>query len=227
VTGACAPVIPPPFGVQAPPTERDTMRACKCVRALAKHLPLSLFMEMTRSHVPLRRPLAVAISIAHAVLVGSVLACGSDKPIPAGTVTTGRPQAVRPPAPGDPNCPRTGTWQPCGLVDRVAKAGLSIKATNDSARVAFLPVPGVRYRVALTDTLLAFFFADSAALAKAIAPLDSLRIAPRSDSLSPWPALPSVIRSGNLLALYFAESDRQIERLRLAITAGAPAVSPP
>ncbi len=154
-------------------------------------------------------------------------ACGSDKPLPAGTVTTGAPQAVRPPSPGDPNCPRTGSWQPCGLVDRVAKAGLSIKATNDSARVDFLPVPGVRYRVALTDTLLAFFFADSAALAKAIAPLDSLRMAPRIDSVLPWPALPSVIRSGNLLALYFAESDRQIERLRLAITAGAPAMSPP
>jgi len=38
--------------------------------------------------------------------------------------------------------------------------------------------------------------------------------------------MPSVIRSGNLLALYFADSERQIERLRLAITAGAPAPVP-
>jgi len=69
-------------------------------------------------------------------------------------------------------------------------------------------------------------FADSAALAKAIAPLDTLRMTPPTDSLMPWPALPSVIRSGNLLALYFADSERQIERLRLAITAGAPAQVP-
>ncbi len=189
---------------------------------MAKCPPASLLTAMTRSRALRRHWPAVCTAFAI-----TVLACGSDKPIPAGTVTTGAPQAVRPPSPGDPNCPRTGTWQPCGLLDRVVKAGLSIKATNDSARVAFLPVPGVRYRVALTDTLLAFFFKDSSALAKAIAPLDSLRMAPRSDSLSPWPAPPSVIRSGNLLALYFADSDRQIERLRLAITAGAPAVSPP
>lgn len=153
-------------------------------------------------------------------------ACGTDKPAPNATVTSGAPMVVRPPAPGDPNCPRTGTWQPCGLVDRIVKAGLSFKATGDSLRVPFFDVPGVRYRVAVTDTMLAFFFADSTALAKAIAPLDTLRMVPPSDSLMPWPALPSVIRSGNLLALYFADSERQIERLRLAITAGAPAVTP-
>jgi len=108
-------------------------------------------------------------------------------------------------------------------VDRITKAGLSIKATNDSMRVPFLGVPGVRYRVAVTDTMLAFFFDDSASLSKAIAPLDTLRMTPPTDSVMPWPARPSVIRSGNLLALYFADSERQIERLRLAITAGAPA----
>jgi len=181
-----------------------------------------MFTAMTPPVPPHR-----AFSLVGTALAFAVLACGSDKPIPAGTVATGAPQAVRPPAPGDPNCPRTGLWQPCGLVDRVVKAGLSFKATNDSARVAFLPVPGVRYRVALTDTLLAFFFEDSAALARAIAPLDTLRMAPQTDSLSPWPAPPTVMRSGNLLALYFGESNRQIERVRLAITAGAPATPQP
>lgn len=155
--------------------------------------------------------------------MSGLLACGDKKPAADTTVTSGAPMAVRPPAPGDPDCPRTGQWQPCALVDRITKAGLSIKATNDSMRVTFLEVPGVRYRVAVTDTMLAFFFEDSAALAKAVAPLDTLRMTPPSDTLMPWPARPSVIRSGNLLALYFADSERQIERLRLAITAGAPA----
>jgi hypothetical protein len=179
---------------------------------------------MTPSH---NRRRDLTTLLARGAFALALLACGRDKPIPAGMVTTGAPLAVRPPSPGDPNCPRTGRWQPCGLVDRIVKAGLSIKATNDSARVPFFKTPGVRYRVAVTDTLLAFFFADSAALAKAIAPLDTLRMAPRSDSITPWPSAPNVIRSGNLLALYFADSDRQIERLRLAITAGAPAIVPP
>ena len=92
--------------------------------------------------------------------------------------------------------------------------------------VAFLPVPGVRYRVAVTDTMLAFFFKDSVSVDKALASLDTTRIAPKTDTTNPWSAMPSVIRSGNLLALYFADSERQIERLRLAITAGAPAPVP-
>lgn len=71
--------------------------------------------------------------------------------------------------------------------------------------------------------MLAFFFPDSVALTKAVAPLDTIRMAPTTDTTLPWQARPNVIRSGNLLVLYFAKSPRQIERLKLAITAGAPA----
>jgi hypothetical protein len=162
--------------------------------------------------------------LAQIVLLAAVIgACGgSEKTPPAGSVSMASPVAVRPPAPGDPACPRNGLWQPCALVDRVVHAGLSFKATGDSVRVPFLAVPGVRYRVAVTDTLLAFFFRDSVALNKSLAQLDTVRMAPPADSLLPWPSMPTVIRSGNLLALYFAASERQIERVRLAITAGAP-----
>ena len=106
-------------------------------------------------------------------------------------------------------------------------AGLSFKALDDTVRVPFIDVPGVQYRVAATDTMVAFFFPDSTALKAALAPLDSIRIAPKVDTTLPWRSMPTVIRSGNLLALYFAHSERQIERLRLAITAGAPAPAQP
>jgi hypothetical protein len=153
----------------------------------------------------------------------AAVACGgSDEPKPD-TAFVRPPVGVRAPAPGDPSCPRTGNWQPCALVDRVVHAGLSFKATGDSVRVPFLSVPGVRYRVAVTDTMLAFFFADSLAMQKALVRLDTVLMVPLGDSLSPWPAIPTVIRSANLLALYFATNERQIERVRLAITAGAPA----
>lgn len=133
------------------------------------------------------------------------------------------PIGVRAPGPGDPSCPRTGKWAPCALVDRIVHAGLSFKATGDSVRVPFIPTPAVRYRIAMTDTMLVFYFADSVALQKAIASLDTIRMAPARDTALPWPSMPEVIRSGNLMALYFPKSPQHIERVRLAITAGAPA----
>ena len=162
-----------------------------------------------------------------AAVVLGISACGGSDTLPAAdTAAASPPAAARAPAPGDPSCPRTGLWQPCALVDRIVHAGLSFKPLDDSVRVPFFSVPGVQYRVAATDTMVVFFFPDSLALAKAIAPLDTVRMALPADSLSPWPSRPSVIRSGNLLALYFAKSERQVERLRLAITAGAPAPAP-
>ena len=155
----------------------------------------------------------------------AVGACGEREPPKTGTVTMLPPAGVRAPTPGDPSCPRNGKWQPCALVDRLVHAGLSFKPVGDSVRVPFIAVPGVRYRVAVTDTMLAFFFADSISLQKALAKVDTVRMVPLRDSLSPWPALPTVIRSANLLALYFATNERQIERVRLAITAGAPAAA--
>lgn len=161
--------------------------------------------------------------IVELAIVIALAACNGDKAPAVDTVPLAAPVASRAPGPGDPSCPRNGLWQPCGLVDRVVHAGLSFKPLDDTVHVPFIDVPGVQYRVAATDTMIVFFFADSAALKKALAPLDSLRIAPKADTTLPWRSTPSVIRSGNLLALYFAHSDRQIERLRLAITAGAPA----
>lgn len=160
-------------------------------------------------------------------IVIAIAACTGEKAPALDTTAVSPTVAARAAAPGDSSCPRNGLWQPCGLVDRIVHAGLSFKPLEDTVRVPFLDVPGVQYRVAATDTMVAFFFPDSVALKKAIAPLDSIRIAPKTDTVSPWRSAPSVIRSGNLLALYFAHSERQIERLRLAITAGAPAPAQP
>ena len=162
-------------------------------------------------------------SFAGFAIVIVLAACSGEKAPAVDTAAVAPTIAARAAAPGDSSCPRNGLWQPCGLVDRIVHAGLSFKPLDDTVRVPFFVVPGVQYRVAATDTMVAFFFPDSTALAKALAPLDTFRIAPKTDTVSPWRSAPSVIRSGNLLALYFANSDRQIERLRLEITAGAPA----
>lgn len=178
-----------------------------------------------------KRPFVLVADAVLLATIGTVFAaCGdsaknaeSADTANSGMVTTVLPPVImRPPAPGDSTCPRNGLWQPCALVDRIVHAGLSFKPTGDTVRVPFLPRPGVQYRVALTDTMVVFFFDDSLALQQAIAPLDTLRMAPATDSVSPWPYQPVMMRSGNMLALYFASNARQIERIKLAITAGAP-----
>jgi hypothetical protein len=136
--------------------------------------------------------------------IACVTACGGEAPPPPKT-TVATPEP-RPPAPGDP----------------IVKAGLAFKEANDTMRVSYLSVPGVRYRVGTRATLVAFFYADSAALQRDLAPLDTLRLVPRGDTMPRWGGTPSMVRSNNLLAVLIDGSATQIERIGLAITAGAP-----
>ena len=97
----------------------------------------------------------------------------------------------------------------------------------DSVRVPFFKTPGVRYRIGKEARMVVYYFADSAAGAKAIDGLDPLRLTPRGDSIGAWPAPPrEVIRSANLIAVLFEVNATQAERVRLAITAGAPLTNP-
>jgi hypothetical protein len=171
--------------------------------------------------IPLRTN-SVGWAVVAATLV-CITACGGDAPPPPkATVATPAPRA---PAPGDPSCPRDGLWKPCALVDRIVKAGLSFKEAGDTIRVAYLSVPGVRYKVGTRATLVAFFYADSTTLQRDLAPLDTMRIVPRGDTMPRWGGTPSAVRSANLLAVLIDGSATQIERIGLAITAGAPQAS--
>ena len=129
----------------------------------------------------------------------------------------------RPATPSDSACPRDGTWKRCALEDRVVKSGLAFKPAGDSMKVAYLSVPGVRYKIGLTASMVAFFYADTVAAEKDVTALDRFRLTPRGDTIGAWKSVPSdVIWSGNLVAVLFDASATQIERLRLTITAGAP-----
>lgn len=89
-------------------------------------------------------------------------------------------------------------------------------------RAPFLAVPGARYNVGSVATLVAFIYADSAALARDWATLDTVRLTAKGDTTAPWPSRPFVVRSANLLVAMFDGSETQTERVGLAITAGAP-----
>ncbi len=94
---------------------------------------------------------------------------------------------------------------------------------KDTVRVPYFSEPGVRYAIGRVSTVVAFFFPDSATGVRETASLDQLTLSPPGDSLGAWPGVPAeVVRSVNLVAVLFDVTDRQAERLRLAITAGAP-----
>jgi hypothetical protein len=58
-------------------------------------------------------------------------------------------------------------------------------------------------------------------MARDMAKIDTLTVAPPGVA-SPWEGTPVLVRSGNLAAVLIADDGRQIERLTLALTAGAP-----
>jgi hypothetical protein len=66
-----------------------------------------------------------------------------------------------------------------------------------------------------------FIYADEAAMERDVAKIDTVTVAPAGVA-SPWDGTPVLVRSGNLAAVLITENQSQIERLTLALTAGAP-----
>lgn len=162
-------------------------------------------------------------SVLFAVVVAAACSGGDAPKVDAAASTPAVAVMPRPATPSDSACPRDGTWKRCALEDRVVKSGLAFKPAGDSMRVAYLSVPGVRYKIGLTASMVAFFYRDTLAAAKDVTTLDRFRLTPRGDTIGAWKSVPSdVIWSGNLVAVLFDASATQIERIRLTITAGAP-----
>jgi hypothetical protein len=150
-----------------------------------------------------------------------VAGCG-DSPRPEPRAVSTAAPVLRPPTPADSACPRDGLWRACHLEDRINKAGMGIKLL-DTIAVPYFAEPGTRYRIGRSAKLVAFYFADSAAGATATADLDKLHLTPRGDTLGGWPSAPfEAIRTANMIAVLFEVNATQAERVRLALTAGAP-----
>lgn len=67
-----------------------------------------------------------------------------------------------------------------------------------------------------------FIYPDEASLARDVAKMDTLAVAPIGIAGSWGETPPLLIRSGNLAAVLLSQNPRQAERLALALTAGAP-----
>ena len=162
----------------------------------------------------------VLLAVAAAVATG---ACrGAEAPAARAADTTspeGRfvaPSAA-PVAAGAP-CPPGPLWSQCGVRERLERAGLAPQP-SDTVRHAFLHVPGARYRVGDAE-LQAFVYETVEMRQRDTAPLDSVRAAPPGAEPG-WEKPPTLITSENLAAVLVGGNARQVERVTLALTAGA------
>jgi hypothetical protein len=166
------------------------------------------------------RPVVLALLVA--------AACGGrDAPERADSVASrGTATPAAPFTPGDStNCPEDGRWRVCSVEKRLKDAGLVPQKQDEPARHPFFSVPGTAYKVARGD-LEVFVYPDDAALARDLAALDTVRVAPKGET-GPWRMpRPTFIHSANLLAVYQSLSETQNERIGLALGAGPPQPNP-
>jgi hypothetical protein len=182
-------------------------------------------------------------SAALALAMLSVVACGKKEnatvgadsaSVPAPTaavvlppVTMPMPASVIAQQNARPSCPHDGKWALCGVVNRLRQAGFVVKPLDSasSRRKGFSVAPAV---YALGQSRLeVFLYADSAAMAKDIMAMDTVVAGPRG-APSQWGDVPPVlVRSANVAMVFLTSSQRQAERLALAITAGPPMAGSP
>ena len=135
--------------------------------------------------------------------------------------TSAVPRGAESPAALASGCPHTGRWALCNVESRLKQAGFVVKLKPEESptRVGFSVKP-VIYGVGRAR-LEVFIYDDEAALARDIAKMDTVRVAPVGANAT-WETPPLLIRSGNLAAVFLTDSPQQAERLALALTAGAP-----
>jgi len=91
---------------------------------------------------------------------------------------------------------------------------------RDSVRQPFLSVPGAVYAVGAGE-LQVYLYPDSTARRRDFANVDTVRVQPAGSAVA-WRATPTLMVSNNLAAILLSDSETQIERVRLALTAGLP-----
>lgn len=119
------------------------------------------------------------------------------------------------------SCPRDGLWHACSVERRLELSGLRPRLVDSVTRIPGIALDAQLWQIGRQSLRVVLFESDTKAAA-AMATLDSARAAPIGDGSVVWPERPTVIRSANLVALMLGGSDRQIERVSNALTAGPP-----
>jgi hypothetical protein len=118
-------------------------------------------------------------------------------------------------------CPRDGAWHECSLERRLQMSGFRTVRVDSIVQLPGVPRDAVVWALGRQSLRVVFFESPSAA-DEAMLALDSARAAPRGDTSAVWPDRPTLIRSANAIAVLVGGSDRTVERIANAITAGPP-----
>ncbi|HEY3288116.1 MAG TPA: hypothetical protein VGJ96_13440 [Gemmatimonadaceae bacterium] len=148
-------------------------------------------------------------------------ACGEDPRIVRAAKARRDVEAVAQEVRVAPHTPATGRWDKVQLTERLVNAGLAPRTDDSLPSHPKLPVPPVGLRVGKAH-LLAWIFADSLSRQKVSATIDTLSAIPKGQP-NPFAEPPMFLVQNNLIAILVGGSDRQRERVRLAIEAGLPA----
>lgn len=159
-----------------------------------------------------------ALAISGALLL---MACGDDPRVVRAAKARQEVEAVARQVSTTPAPPATGRWNEAQLTRRLVNAGLAPRADDSLPSHPKLPVAPVGLRVGKAH-LLAWIFADSSARSRVSSTIDTLTAIPKGQA-NPFAEPPMFVVQNNLIAVLVGGSDRQRERVRLAIEAGLPA----
>ena len=114
----------------------------------------------------------------------------------------------------------TGLWDEPHLVERLVRAGLAPQALSGETGARNFGVTGIFYQVG-ASRLTVYIFPDSVARRTATARVDTTALGPASVQGQP-PVLHQWMVQNNLAAVLIGGSERQQERVVLALSAGLP-----
>lgn len=148
------------------------------------------------------------------------MGCGEDPRVVRARKARQDVEAVATQVRTAPHVQATGRWTAAQLTERLVNAGLAPRADDSIPSHPTLPVTPIGLRVGKAH-LVAWIFADSAARKTVSVTIDTLTAIPKGQP-NPFAEPPMFVTQNNLIAVLVGGSDRQRERVRLAIEAGLP-----
>jgi hypothetical protein len=137
------------------------------------------------------------------------------------SLSSGKDAASSTGAEASSTCPRTGKWALCSVEKRLRQSGFVVRPVPGAPpRRAGFSVAPVVYTLGRAR-LEVFIYGDETSLARDVAKLDTVTVAPRG-SANRWGGIPTFVRAGNLVAVFLTDNPTHADRLSLALTAGAP-----
>jgi len=114
----------------------------------------------------------------------------------------------------------TGLWDEPHVVERLVRAGLAPQALASEKGTPNFRVPGIVYQLG-SSRLTVYIYPDSVARRAVTSVLDTTALGPKPVQGEPI-VLHQMISQNNLAAVLIGGSERQQERVSLALSAGLP-----